>query len=99
MGTDGHPRLIDHRGRVLIIAGRNDVSYSFNAGQGSEVAMLHAGHFVQSDLEHVVRLVNRQAINLRPLIKDVVPIDDALAKYDTLRDEPNKLLGTIFVWD
>jgi len=28
----------------------------------------------------------------------VVPIQDAIAIYDTLRDEKQKLLGTVFDW-
>jgi len=96
--TEGKDRLIAYRGRLLLIAGRFDVTYKFNAGQFSELAVLHAGHFEQIDLEHVVRLAAKGAILIRPLIKDVVPIADAIRIYNILRDEPNKLLGTVFVW-
>jgi threonine dehydrogenase-like Zn-dependent dehydrogenase len=99
LGESWSQGIIGHRARVLIIAGRGEVTYSFNAGQGAEAAILHAGHFEQSDLEHVLRHVRKGAIRIRPLIKDVVPISDAIRVYDLLRDGPNRLLGTVFVWD
>lgn len=95
---DGADRLLAYRGRLLLIAGRFDVTYRFNSGQFSEAAVLHAGHFDQVDLEHVVRLVASGTIRITPLIRDVVPIADAIRIYDTLRDAPNALLGTVFAW-
>ena len=82
-----------------MIAGRGDVKYNFNAGQGAELSILHAGHFSQADLNEVGRLVKKGVIKVRPLIKDIVSIDDAVKYYDMLRDTPGKLLGTIFMWD
>lgn len=96
---DGKDRLIAYRGRLLLIAGRFDVTYRFNSGQFSEVAVLHAGHFDQIDLEHVVRLVAKGTLRIRPLITNVLPIADAIRIYDTLRDAPNSLLGTVFAWE
>ena len=49
------------------------------------------------DLEQVVRLAHRGDIKLRPLVRDVVALDDAVRIYDTLRDAPSQLLGTVFV--
>lgn len=98
IGTNWGNGIIGHRARVLIIAGRTDVIYNFNAGQGAEVSVLHVSHFDQSDLEQVVRLVSKGVIKIRPLIKDIVPFKDAISIYDTLRDNPNKLLGTVFDW-
>ena len=98
IGGAGGAGLIGHRARVLVIAGRHEVTYNFNAAQGAEVAVLHAGHFDQSDLQQVLRHVLKGTIRIRPLIKDVVPIAEALPIYDTLRDNPNELLGTVFVW-
>jgi threonine dehydrogenase-like Zn-dependent dehydrogenase len=99
IGKNWGEGLIGYRARVLIIAGRGEVSYNFNAGQGTEVAIMHAGHFEQIDLEHVLRHVRKGSLRLRPLIKDIVPIADAIRIYDTLRDRPNELLGTVFVWE
>ena len=61
-------------------------------------AILHATHFGQSDLEEVVRLVVKGAIRIRPLIKDIVPVEEAIGVYGTLRDDPNRLMGTVCGW-
>lgn len=98
IGINWGQGIIGDRARVLMIAGRGEVTYNFNAGQGAEMAILHAGHFAQIDLEHVVRLAMKGIIRIRPLLKDLVPIADAVRIYDTLRDTPNALLGTVFVW-
>lgn len=90
--------IIAHRARVLVIAGRFDVKYNFNAAQGAEVAVLHAGHFTRGDLEQVARLTARGDVRIGPLIKDIVPVAEAKRIYDTLRDRPNELLGTVFDW-
>ena len=90
--------VIGYRARVLIIAGRQDVCYNFNAGQNTEIAVLQAGHFTQIDLEHVLRLMRKGAIRIQPLLKDLVPIAEAIRIYDQLRDQPNTLLGTVFQW-
>jgi threonine dehydrogenase-like Zn-dependent dehydrogenase len=63
----------------------------------AELDILHTQHFDQEDLEQVVRLVGKGAIRVRPLIRDVVPLDDAVRFYDTMRDAPRKLLGMVFV--
>ena len=98
IGTGWGNGLIGYHGRLLMIGGRYDVSYSFSAGQSTEFAIMHTDHFRQSDLEHVVRLVMKGRIKIRPLIKAVVNIDNAVGIYDTLRDNPNELLGTVFKW-
>jgi hypothetical protein len=46
----------------------------------------------------VCRLVGRGALRLDALLRDVVPVAQAKGVYDTLRDEPSKLLGTVFDW-
>jgi threonine dehydrogenase-like Zn-dependent dehydrogenase len=62
------------------------------------VAILHAGHFTRADLEQVIRLIAKGTIRVRPLIKDLVPVTQAQRIYDTLRDRPNELGGTVFRW-
>ena len=90
--------LIGNRGRVLMIAGRYDVTYAFGAAQSTEVAVMHANHFNQDALEGLGRLVKKGVIKVSPLIKDVAPIDDAVRYYDIMRDTPGKLMGTVFEW-
>lgn len=86
------------RGRVLFIAGREQVSYTFNLVQWHELTIKQNSHFERNDLENFCRLVARGLVTVAPLIRDVVPVTKAKEVYDTLRDEPNKLLGTVFVW-
>ena len=86
------------RGRVLPIAGRFNVSYSFNLGQGHEVTIKQNSHFNRDDLANLCRLVQRGMVRIGPLIRDVVSVNEAARIYDTLRDRPSELLGTVFVW-
>ena len=98
IGDDWGKGLITHRGKIIIIAGRFDVTYHFNAGQSHEATLLHASHFNQSDLRELCRLVMEGIIQVEPIIRDVVPIEQAHAIYDRLRDDPSSLLGTVFDW-
>jgi 2-desacetyl-2-hydroxyethyl bacteriochlorophyllide A dehydrogenase len=86
------------RGTVLFIAGRGEVKYNFNLGQGREITIKQNGHFDRDDLANLCRLVARGMFKIGPMIQDVVPPKQAKHIYDTLRDEPNKLFGTVFDW-
>ena len=98
IGLPGEPGLIKRRShtRLVMVAGRYDVSYNFNMAGAAEVDILHTQHFDQDDLEQVLRLVERGSIHLKPVIRAVVPFEDAVQVFDTLRDNPSKLLGTVF---
>lgn len=85
-------------GCVVLIAGRSRVEYTFNLGQRREVTVRQTSHFDRDDLGSLCELVRRRAVSIGALIRDVVPITQAGAVYDTLRDSPGKLLGTVFVW-
>ena len=89
---------VRQRGRVIFIAGRGKVTYTFNLGQGREIQLKQNSHFDRDDLENLCRLVDRGLVKIAPLIRDVVPVSDAKRIYDTLRDNPTELLGTVFVW-
>ena len=86
------------RGRVIFIAGRGKVTYTFNLGQGREIQLKQNSHFDRDDLQNLCRLVDRGLVKIAPLIRDVVPVSEAKRIYDTLRDNPTELLGTVFVW-
>lgn len=86
------------RGRILLVAGRFQVNYTFNLGRGCEITIKQNSHFDNDDLANLCRLVARGLVKIGPLIQDVVPVTEAARIYDTLRDEPNKLLGTVFAW-
>ena len=89
---------VRRRGRVIFIAGRGKVTYTFNLGQGQEIQLKQNSHFDRDDLENLCRLVDRGMVKIAPLIRDVVPASEAKRIYDTLRDNPTELLGTVFVW-
>jgi 2-desacetyl-2-hydroxyethyl bacteriochlorophyllide A dehydrogenase len=98
---DMEDRLIGavrRRGRVLLVAGRFKVSYTFNNGQGREVTIKQNSHFDRDDLTNLCRLVDRGMVKIGPLVRDVVSVNEAGRIYNTLRDRPSELLGTVFVW-
>ena len=86
------------RGTVLFVAGRFEVAYPFNLGQRREITLKQNSHFDRSDLENLCRLVRRGLVRLAPMIRDTVPVAEAEWVYDTLRDEPARLFGTVFDW-
>ncbi len=90
--------VIKFRGKVVVIAGRDDVVYNFNAGQGHEICILQASHFDNSDLAEVARLVGEGVMMVEPLLTKVVKPEASKDIYDALRDAPNTLFGTVFDW-
>ena len=85
-------------GRVLLIAGRDRVNYQFNLAQRRLITIKQNSHFSIDDLENLCRLHGRRQIDLSSLLQDVVAAEEAKRIYDTLRDRPNDLLGTVFSW-
>ena len=85
-------------GRLVLVAGRDRVSYDFNAAQHKEIAVYHADHFTRNELVETVQLVVEGKLRVRPLIRDVVPIDDAPQFYARLVSSPQSVLGTVFRW-
>jgi 2-desacetyl-2-hydroxyethyl bacteriochlorophyllide A dehydrogenase len=90
--------VIRHRGKLVLVAGRQRVDYSFNAGQGTEIEILQGSHFEKSDIEEVVRLALEGRIQFKPLVKEIVPYGQAVGVYDRLRDTPGSMLGVVFDW-
>lgn len=86
------------RGRLLLVAGRFDVNYTFNVGQFKEISILHCSHFTRDDLDNLCRFLRQGSIRISPLIRHKVPLDDVPQIYRWLRDEPMRLLGTVFEW-
>ncbi|MCG9128548.1 zinc-binding alcohol dehydrogenase [Candidatus Poribacteria bacterium] len=86
------------RGRLLLVAGRFDVKYTFNVGQFKEVSILHCSHFTRDDLDNLCRFLRQGSIKIAPLIQHKVRLEDVPQIYRWLRDEPMRLLGTVFEW-
>ncbi|BCW97603.1 MAG: threonine dehydrogenase-like Zn-dependent dehydrogenase [Armatimonadota bacterium] len=98
-GTEDHLlRAARRRGRVMLIAGRTEVRYTFNLGQSREITIRQNTHFDLSDLQMVHNLTAEGRLRISPLVQDVIPVDQAPQIYETLRDNPERLLGTVFVW-
>lgn len=91
-------RACKPRARVLLVAGRFDVNYTFNVGQHKEISILQCSHFTCDDLENVCRLLRQGTFSIGPLIRHQVPLAEAPRLYRWLRDEPMRLLGTVFEW-
>lgn len=95
----GAPRLLVPRGgRLVLVAGREQVSYNCNAAQGGRVTIYHCTHFLQEHLESVLEHFVAGRMRSRELIQDVVPAMDIVGVYETLRDRPGDLFGTVFDW-
>ena len=86
------------RGQVALIAGRDEVRYDFNLGQSRQIALRQTSHFGVADLTRACRALERGTIRVAPLLRDVVPVREAGRIYDTLRDDPGRLMGTVFEW-
>jgi 2-desacetyl-2-hydroxyethyl bacteriochlorophyllide A dehydrogenase len=91
-------KALKHRGRLLFIAGRFKVEYDFNLGQGREITIKQNSHFDNDDLARLCSLVAEGKIKIAPLIQEVIPASDCKRIYDTLRDNPMELGGTVFDW-
>ena len=65
---------------------------------GLEASIEGSCHFDKSDLGMLLDFISRGEIRVEPLVTHCVPIDEAPAIYETLRDRPGELLGVIFDW-
>lgn len=90
--------LLARFARAGLVAGRVRVDYTFLWASMLRVAFFQSSHFDQETLDVVAGLAADGVLDLGALIKDVVPIDDAVKIYDTLRDDPMSLGGTVFDW-
>jgi 2-desacetyl-2-hydroxyethyl bacteriochlorophyllide A dehydrogenase len=90
--------LLARFARIALVAGRFRVDYHFLWASILRVSFFQSTHFDQTTLEQVTELAAEGKLNLPALIKDVVPIGDAVGMYDRLRDDPMSLGGTVFDW-
>ena len=89
---------VSTHGVLNLVAGRFRVDYSFPFGQGRQITIKQNSHFTRDDLHALCRLATKNLVHLKTLLRDVVALDDAARIYDTLRDRPQQLLGTVFDW-
>ena len=98
LGPAPNRGLMSRPSRAVFVAGRQSVTIDFNKAFACRLECHFTAHFVQDDLEQVLRLAGDGRLQLAPLIREVVPIADAIRIYDTLRDDKSALLGTVFDW-
>lgn len=98
VGTTWGNGLLRPFSRLVLTAGRDRVDLSFNAASGCKLTVIFTTHFTQDDLEQVLRLTAAHRLDVAGLVREVVPIHDAVRVYDTLRDNKSRLLGTVFDW-
>jgi 2-desacetyl-2-hydroxyethyl bacteriochlorophyllide A dehydrogenase len=90
--------LLAHAGVMGLIAVRSDVTFPWSMMHSTEASIEVSCHFSLDDLRVLIDLIEREVINVEPLITHTVPIDDAVGIYDTIRDDPRALLGVVFDW-
>jgi len=94
-GAESASRILGFKSRVVLCAGRTDVRYNFNEAEAKELSVLHNTHFTVEDLKCVIRLMEKGVIKIRPLIKTVVSFNECIPVFNTLRDNPNSLMGCV----
>lgn len=90
--------LLAHGGVIGLLAVRMDTVFPWSMLHGTEGSIEVSCHFSLDDLRVLIDLIEREIIHVEPLISHVVPIDDAIGIYDTMRDNPRELLGVVFDW-
>lgn len=90
--------LLARFARAALVAGRFRVDYDFLRASMLRVTFYQSTHFDQPTLQKVTELAEKGTLTPGALVRDVVPIDDAVRIYDTLRDDPMSLGGTVFEW-
>lgn len=98
IGKTWNDGILTKNARLVFVAGRFQTTFNFNAASSCRLQTYSTAHFVQDDLEQVLRLALKKVINLDAVLRDVVPIEKAISAYETLRDNKRKLLGTVFDW-
>lgn len=90
--------LLAHFARVALVAGRFRVDYHFLWASRLRISFYQSTHFDQQTLDRVAALAADGTLTPGSMVQNVVPIADAVRAYDTLRDDPMSLGGTVFDW-
>ena len=95
---DPQKTLLAPFARVALIAGRFRADYNFLWASRLRLSFCQSTHFDRPTLAEVTALAAAGRFDLAALIQDVVPLSRAVETYDTLRDRPLTLGGTVFDW-
>ena len=90
--------LLAYQGAICLLAVRGETSFNWGMMHGREASLEVSCHYSLDDLRLVLDFLERGLVQSRPLIKHLVPVDQAPAIYATLRDHPEQLLGVVFDW-
>ena len=90
--------LLARGGAVCALAVRSDAVFPWSLLHGLEASIEVSCHFSLDDLRVVTHFLQQGLLRIAPLISHSVPIDDAPAIYETMRDRPGDLLGAVFDW-
>lgn len=90
--------LLAHGGIIAALAVRSETTFNWSMLHGTEGSIEVSCHYSLDDLRVVIHHLRRGAMRIEPLVSHFVPIDQAPAIYQTLRDRPGDLLGVIFDW-
>ncbi|MDW8289261.1 MAG: zinc-binding alcohol dehydrogenase [Armatimonadota bacterium] len=91
-------RLLAYRGVVGLIAVRSRTEFPWAMLQHAEGSLEASCHFSLDDLRVLLYFVQQGIIRIEPVVSHFLPIEQAPALYETLRDRPGELLGVIFDW-
>ncbi|MGI6118403.1 MAG: hypothetical protein ACOYBC_08425 [Bilifractor sp.] len=91
-------KWVDNFSKVVWIAARDNVVYNFNEAEQRQMIFIHPTHFTRQDLDTMIRLAKRGVLKIDKMITRIVPFKDAVSVFDTLRDNPRALRGTIIDW-
>lgn len=97
-GTYSSAKCLAHGSRVVMVAGRKDVQYNFNEAESRELTIIHNAHYTADDLKNIIRHVQCGRISLSKLITNEFTYKEGVKMFDTLRDNPADLIGTIINW-
>jgi 3-hydroxyethyl bacteriochlorophyllide a dehydrogenase len=90
--------LLAYRGVIAALAVRSETRFQWSTFHQREGSIEVSCHFSLDDLRVVLHFVRQGIIRIEPLVSHFVPIDQAPAIYETVRDRPEELLGVIFDW-
>ncbi len=90
--------LLKHRSVVGLLAVRSETQFHWSMLHTLEASIEVSCHFDHSDLQLLIHFLRTGLLNVKPIISHFVPIEDAVSAYETLRDNPNELLGVVFDW-
>jgi len=90
--------LLGHRGVIAALAVRSETTFQWSTFHMTEGSIEVSCHYSLDDLRVLLHFLRHGVIRIDPLVSHIVPIDQAPAIYETLRERPHELLGVIFEW-